>query len=47
MELILIRHALPVRMEVTEGTADPHLDERGHAQARHLAEYLAGDGRAA
>ncbi|MFN8020381.1 MAG: histidine phosphatase family protein [Acidimicrobiales bacterium] len=43
MELILIRHALPVRMEVTEGTADPHLDERGHAQARHLAEYLAGE----
>lgn len=43
MELILIRHALPVRMEVTEGTADPHLDERGHAQARLLAEFLAGE----
>lgn len=43
MELILVRHALPVRMEVTEGAADPHLDERGHAQARLLAEYLAGE----
>ncbi len=41
MQLILIRHALPVRMEVTEGTADPHLDPRGHAQAKLLAEYLA------
>lgn len=43
MELLLIRHALPVSVEVTEGTADPHLDERGVAQARHLAEYLAGE----
>lgn len=43
MQLLLIRHALPVRMEVTEGTADPHLDDRGHAQASLLAEYLAAE----
>jgi probable phosphoglycerate mutase len=43
MELILIRHALPVRMEVAEGTADPYLDNRGVAQARLLAEYLADE----
>jgi probable phosphoglycerate mutase len=43
MHLLLIRHALPVRVEVTEGTADPHLDERGHAQARLLGGYLAGE----
>lgn len=43
MELILIRHALPVREEVTAGTADPHLDDRGVAQAHRLAEYLAGE----
>lgn len=40
MQLILVRHALPVRMEVVEGTADPHLDPRGHAQAQRLADYL-------
>lgn len=41
MELLLIRHALPVRRELDEGVADPELSEAGHAQARHLAEYLA------
>lgn len=40
MELILIRHALPVRREVLEGAADPELSEDGLAQARHLADYL-------
>lgn len=40
MELIFVRHGLPLRQEVTEGTADPDLDERGHAQARLVAEYL-------
>ena len=28
MELIFVRHGLPVRQEVTEGTADPELDDR-------------------
>lgn len=41
MELILVRHGLPVRREVTEGAADPELSADGHAQARHLGEYLA------
>ncbi|MEX2627002.1 MAG: histidine phosphatase family protein [Ilumatobacteraceae bacterium] len=41
MELMLIRHALPVRRELTEGPADPALSEAGEAQADHLAAYLA------
>lgn len=41
MELLLIRHALPIRRELVEGIADPELSEAGHDQARHLAEYLA------
>lgn len=40
MELLIIRHALPVRRELTEGAADPELSESGHAQARLLAAYL-------
>lgn len=40
MQLLLIRHALPLRVEGAEGPADPDLSEIGHAQARHLAEYL-------
>jgi probable phosphoglycerate mutase len=41
VELLLIRHALPVRREVDEGAADPELSEAGHTQAKHLAAYLA------
>jgi probable phosphoglycerate mutase len=41
MELLLVRHALPIRVEDVEGPADPELSEAGHHQARHLAEYLA------
>jgi broad specificity phosphatase PhoE len=42
MELLLIRHALPVRVEGEEGTAaDPELADLGHQQARALADYLA------
>lgn len=41
MELLLVRHALPVRRELEVGAADPELSDDGHAQARHLAEYLA------
>jgi 2,3-bisphosphoglycerate-dependent phosphoglycerate mutase len=40
MELLLIRHALPVRREVVEGAADPELSEAGAEQARLLADYL-------
>ena len=43
MELLLIRHALPVRRELVEGPADPELSEAGLAQAEHLADYLAGE----
>jgi probable phosphoglycerate mutase len=44
MELLLIRHALPVRIEGAEGTAaDPELADLGHEQSRALADYLAGE----
>ncbi len=43
MELILIRHALPVRREVTEGAADPELSPEGTEQARLLAGYLSSE----
>ena len=43
MELLLIRHALPVRMELAEGPADPPLAELGHRQAQALAEWLADE----
>jgi broad specificity phosphatase PhoE len=41
MELLLIRHALPVRRELVTGAADPELSPAGKAQAGHLADYLA------
>lgn len=40
MELILVRHALPERREVTDGPADPELSPQGHQQAERMAEYL-------
>jgi probable phosphoglycerate mutase len=40
MELLLIRHALPVRRELVDGPADPELSDDGHAQAERLARYL-------
>jgi len=43
MELLLIRHALPVRKEGVEGPADPALSEDGHRQASLLAAYLADE----
>ena len=43
VELLLVRHALPVRRELEIGVADPELSENGHAQAGHLAEYLAAE----
>ena len=43
MELLIIRHGLPVRRELDSGVADPELSEAGHAQARHLAEYLSSE----
>lgn len=43
MELLLIRHALPVRKELEVGAADPELSEIGLAQAEHLGRYLASE----
>jgi probable phosphoglycerate mutase len=43
MELLLIRHALPVRRELDTGVADPELSEKGHEQARHLGRYLSSE----
>jgi len=40
VELLLIRHGLPVRRELQEGIADPELAPVGQQQADHLAEYL-------
>ena len=42
MELILVRHALPERVENVSGVADPGLQELGWAQARRLADYWLG-----
>jgi 2,3-bisphosphoglycerate-dependent phosphoglycerate mutase len=44
MELLVIRHGLPVRTERTDGTAaDPDLSPEGLQQAKLLADYLAGE----
>ena len=40
MELLLIRHALPQRVELVGQAADPPLAELGHRQAAALAEWL-------
>jgi probable phosphoglycerate mutase len=41
MELLLIRHALPVRIDGSgDGPADPALADLGHAQAAALADWL-------
>jgi 2,3-bisphosphoglycerate-dependent phosphoglycerate mutase len=44
MELLVIRHGLPERVERTDGTAaDPDLSEAGREQAQRLADYLASE----
>lgn len=43
MELIVIRHALPLRVEQADGAADPGLSEAGVAQAEHMAQYVAAE----
>ena len=46
MELVLVRHALPVRIDETPGgaPADPGLAPRGREQAERLVAALASDG---
>jgi len=44
MELLLIRHGLPIRLEKNDGSpADPPLSEVGQRQAELLAEWLEGE----
>jgi 2,3-bisphosphoglycerate-dependent phosphoglycerate mutase len=45
MELLLIRHALPVRIDegAADGPADPGLAELGQTQAAALADWLAAE----
>lgn len=45
MELLLIRHALPIRIDegAVDGPADPELSEAGRMQAQALAEWLADE----
>jgi probable phosphoglycerate mutase len=43
VDLLLIRHAEPVRIEDAAGPADPPLRERGHRQAALAAAWLAGE----
>jgi probable phosphoglycerate mutase len=40
VELLIIRHGLPVRIDEADGPADPGLSELGHEQARRVAEWL-------
>lgn len=40
MELLIIRHGLPVRIDDAQGPADPELSEVGHEQARRVAAWL-------
>lgn len=44
MELILVRHGLPVRIDDADGPADPELSEEGHRQAARMADWLAPEG---
>ncbi len=44
MELLLIRHALPERLEVDAGSADPTLTDLGRRQAAALVSCLSGEG---
>ncbi len=40
MEIVLVRHALPLRVELEVGIADPELAAEGHEQAQKMAAYL-------
>ena len=40
MEIVLVRHALQLRVELETGIADPELAAEGHEQAAKMAAYL-------
>lgn len=44
MELLLVRHAQPVRERQVEGGSDPGLHDRGRRQSEFLASYLGEEG---
>ena len=44
MELILVRHGLPVRQELASGRADPKLSAAGRQQAQQVADWLHDEG---
>jgi len=43
MELILVRHALPERQQVSRGSADPPLSSLGLQQATKVAQWLSAE----
>ena len=40
MEIVVVRHGLPLRVELETGIADPELAAEGHEQAEKMAAYL-------
>jgi probable phosphoglycerate mutase len=40
VEIVLVRHGLPLRVELETGIADPELAAEGHEQAAKMAAYL-------
>ena len=40
MEIVLVRHGLPLRVELETGIADPELAAEGHEQAEKMDAYL-------
>jgi len=40
VEIVLVRHGLPLRVELETGIADPELAAEGHEQAAKMATYL-------
>jgi broad specificity phosphatase PhoE len=40
VEIVLVRHGLPLRVELETGIADPELAAEGHEQAEKMAAYL-------
>jgi probable phosphoglycerate mutase len=40
VEIVLVRHGLPLRVELETGIADPELASEGHEQAAKMAAYL-------